>query len=86
MIDRPIILSEPVSMTMRHLQQDNVTNPRCVSWDQMRKDWTGQGCKHIETNTTHTSCSCDHFAYYAVLMDLSIPNSMVSNIRDRFSI
>ena len=30
--------------------------------------WIEDGCSMIRWNATHTTCSCDHFTHFAVLM------------------
>lgn len=34
----------------------------------MTGQWSSQGCKLLETNSTHTTCSCSHLTNFAVLM------------------
>ncbi|XP_017774015.1 PREDICTED: latrophilin Cirl isoform X3 [Nicrophorus vespilloides] len=67
---RHIQLREPVRLTLRHLQTDNVTNPSCVFWDYTSNAWSEEGC-HVEgTNYTHTTCLCNHLTNFAILMDV----------------
>lgn len=30
--------------------------------------WSTQGCKLLETNKSHTTCSCSHLTNFAILM------------------
>ncbi|KAF5286236.1 hypothetical protein FQR65_LT02248 [Abscondita terminalis] len=71
---RHIQLHEPVRLTLRHLQTENVSRPSCVFWDYTTNTWSEEGC-HVEyTNQTHTVCSCDHLTNFAILMDVHSTN------------
>ncbi|XP_067124622.1 latrophilin Cirl-like isoform X2 [Centruroides vittatus] len=65
-----IRLTQPVIITLKHLQEDNVTNPYCVYWDFHEREWSGQGCWVQHFNRTHTICACDHLTNFAVIMDV----------------
>ncbi|XP_045481261.1 latrophilin Cirl isoform X1 [Harmonia axyridis] len=82
---RHIQLKEPVSLTLKHLQTENVTNPSCVFWDYSMNIWSNEGCKVEFSNTTHTVCQCNHLTNFAVLMDvqailLPIPHQIALQI------
>ena len=37
----------------------------------MNGRWSQFGCQLVSTNTTHTTCSCEHLTSFAVIMDVS---------------
>uniref|UniRef100_A0A8C1T8P7 Adhesion G protein-coupled receptor L1a n=1 Tax=Cyprinus carpio TaxID=7962 RepID=A0A8C1T8P7_CYPCA len=67
-----VFLTEPVVFTLRHLQLENHFSPNCSFWNyserSMTGQWSSQGCRLMETNSTHTTCSCSHLTNFAVLM------------------
>ncbi|TRY90824.1 hypothetical protein DNTS_009002 [Danionella cerebrum] len=67
-----VFLTEPVVFTLRHLQLENHLTPNCSFWNyserSMTGQWSSQGCRLMETNSTHTTCSCSHLTHFAVLM------------------
>ncbi|XP_042560812.1 adhesion G protein-coupled receptor L1-like [Clupea harengus] len=67
-----VFLTEPVVFTLRHLQLENHFSPNCTFWNyserSMTGQWSVQGCKLLETNSTHTTCSCSHLTNFALLM------------------
>lgn len=54
------------------LQLENHFTPNCSFWNyserSMTGQWSSQGCRLMETNSTHTTCSCSHLTNFAVLM------------------
>ncbi|XP_064215503.1 latrophilin Cirl isoform X3 [Tribolium castaneum] len=82
---RHIQLREPVRLTLRHLQTENVSNPSCVFWDYTSSAWLEEGCRVEFTNRSHTVCLCDHLTNFAILMDvhaiqLAIPHQIALKI------
>ncbi|XP_063929324.1 latrophilin Cirl isoform X4 [Zophobas morio] len=82
---RHIQLREPVRLTLRHLQTENVSNPSCVFWDYTSSAWLEEGCRVESTNRSHTVCLCDHLTNFAILMDvhaiqLPIPHQIALKI------
>ncbi|XP_044257478.1 latrophilin Cirl isoform X5 [Tribolium madens] len=82
---RHIQLREPVRLTLRHLQTENVSNPSCVFWDYTSSAWLEEGCRVEFTNRSHTVCLCDHLTNFAILMDvhaiqLPIPHQIALKI------
>ncbi|XP_075219234.1 latrophilin Cirl-like isoform X6 [Lycorma delicatula] len=67
---RHIQLDQPVTVCLRHLVTDNLTNPTCVFWDYTMSAWSEDGCRIASTNETHTICQCNHLTNFAILMDV----------------
>ncbi|XP_050780955.1 putative adhesion G protein-coupled receptor E4P isoform X1 [Gopherus flavomarginatus] len=42
----------------------------CIYWKVVAESgsWSPDGCTAVHTNSTHTTCSCDHLSSFAVLM------------------
>ncbi|XP_063060319.1 adhesion G protein-coupled receptor L1-like [Engraulis encrasicolus] len=73
-----VFLTEPVVFTLRHLQLENHFSPNCSFWNyserSMTGQWSTQGCRLVDTNSTHTTCSCSHLTNFALLMTLQERN------------
>ncbi|XP_044850454.1 adhesion G protein-coupled receptor E3-like [Mauremys mutica] len=68
---RPINLSRPANFTLRHRQaKKEEEEALCVYWKVVAENgsWSPDGCTAVHTNSTHTTCSCDHLSSFAVLM------------------
>ncbi|XP_065275711.1 adhesion G protein-coupled receptor E3-like [Emys orbicularis] len=68
---RPIHLSRPANFTLHHRQaKKEEEEARCVYWKVVAESgsWSPDGCTTVHTNSTHTTCSCDHLSSFAVLM------------------
>ncbi|XP_077474261.1 adhesion G protein-coupled receptor L1-like isoform X3 [Stigmatopora argus] len=67
-----VFLTEPVVFTLKHLQLENYYSPNCSFWNyserSMTGQWSTQGCRLLDANATHTTCSCSHLTNFAVLM------------------
>uniref|UniRef100_UPI003467EDC8 Adhesion G protein-coupled receptor L3,Soluble cytochrome b562 n=1 Tax=Homo sapiens TaxID=9606 RepID=UPI003467EDC8 len=68
-----VYLADPVVFTVKHIKQSEENfNPNCSFWSYSKRTMTGywstQGCRLLTTNKTHTTCSCNHLANFAVLM------------------
>uniref|UniRef100_A0A8D3C915 Adhesion G protein-coupled receptor L1a n=1 Tax=Scophthalmus maximus TaxID=52904 RepID=A0A8D3C915_SCOMX len=66
-----VFLTEPVVYTLKHLEVNYYT-PNCSFWNyserSMTGQWSSQGCRLLDANNTHTTCSCSHLTNFAVLM------------------
>uniref|UniRef100_A0A4W5RF60 Si:ch211-241f5.3 n=1 Tax=Hucho hucho TaxID=62062 RepID=A0A4W5RF60_9TELE len=65
-------LKEPVTFTFSHLKESDEGNYTCVYWDAELGEgsWSDRGCFLVQSNATHTVCSCYHLSSFAVLMAL----------------
>ncbi|XP_075680058.1 latrophilin Cirl-like isoform X3 [Dermatophagoides pteronyssinus] len=69
-IDHPTPLSQPVTIILRHIQVENISNPQCVYWNMKHQNWLTDGCWVESTNSTHTICMCNHLTHFAVLSEI----------------
>ncbi|XP_032074726.1 adhesion G protein-coupled receptor L4 isoform X3 [Thamnophis elegans] len=64
--------AEKIIFTLKHLQPVGKKDVKCVFWnyseDTMEGNWATEGCERIHSNSTHTSCRCNHLTHFAVLM------------------
>ncbi|XP_043388985.1 adhesion G protein-coupled receptor E3 isoform X6 [Chelonia mydas] len=68
---RPINLSRSANFTLRHSQDKKQEEEAlCVYWKVVAESgsWSPDGCTAVHTNSTHTTCRCDHLSSLAVLM------------------
>uniref|UniRef100_A0A1A8UZ09 Latrophilin 1 n=1 Tax=Nothobranchius furzeri TaxID=105023 RepID=A0A1A8UZ09_NOTFU len=67
-----VFLTQPVIFTLKHLKMKSYYTPNCSFWNyserSMTGQWSSQGCKLLDANSTHTTCSCSHLTNFAVLM------------------
>jgi hypothetical protein len=56
-----------LQIIFRHLNNTNQI-PTCVSLKNQLQ-WSTGGCQLLETNFTHSTCSCEHLSTFALLMD-----------------
>ncbi|XP_077439717.1 adhesion G protein-coupled receptor L2 isoform X21 [Vanacampus margaritifer] len=67
-----VFINDPVIFTLEHIDMEHYFNSNCSFWNyserSMMGHWSTQGCKLLETNKTHTSCSCSHLTNFAILM------------------
>ncbi|XP_064543940.1 latrophilin Cirl [Drosophila montana] len=63
-------LSHPITLVLKHLKTENVSNPTCVYWNYIDHAWSVNGCSLESTNRTHSVCSCNHLTNFAILMDV----------------
>ncbi|CAG2215394.1 ADGRL2 [Mytilus edulis] len=65
-------LDPPVQIGYEHVYS-NKTNSTCVFWDfdkGIDGGWSTDGCYAEYRNTSYTSCRCNHFTNFAVLMSV----------------
>ncbi|XP_030400181.1 adhesion G protein-coupled receptor E3-like, partial [Gopherus evgoodei] len=68
---RPIPLSRSADFTLCHRQaKKEEEEALCIYWKVVAESgsWSPDGCTVVHTNSTHTTCSCDHLSSFAVLM------------------
>ncbi|XP_053710293.1 adhesion G protein-coupled receptor L2 isoform X23 [Synchiropus splendidus] len=67
-----VFLNEPVVFTLEHIDMEHYFNSNCSFWNYSERSmmgyWSTGGCKLLDTNKTHTTCSCSHLTNFAVLM------------------
>ncbi|KAM8889439.1 adhesion G protein-coupled receptor L2 isoform 14-T14 [Synchiropus picturatus] len=78
-----VFLNEPVVFTLEHIDMEHYFNSNCSFWNYSERSmmgyWSTGGCKLLDTNKTHTTCSCSHLTNFAVLMahrEISANNSV----------
>ncbi|XP_026118108.1 adhesion G protein-coupled receptor E3-like [Carassius auratus] len=65
-------LTKPVNFTFRHIREfDPNGSLSCVYWN--ISEWIVDGCSVLETNSSHTVCSCVHLSTIALIMQTSRP-------------
>ena len=75
---RHIELKEPVTINLRHIKDQNMTDPICVFWDYEVHAWSDSGCKLVATNATGTTCQCNHLTNFALLMKYQEASALLS--------
>ncbi|RDD37698.1 Adhesion G-protein coupled receptor D1, partial [Trichoplax sp. H2] len=71
--DIPINRNFPLNYTIPHLQVSTVDRNRsCVFWKNQATSWSSSGCRVSDnnSNSTVTSCSCDHLTHFALLLQV----------------
>ncbi|XP_029970394.1 adhesion G protein-coupled receptor L2b.1 isoform X3 [Salarias fasciatus] len=67
-----VFVADPVIFTLEHLDKEHYYNPNCSFWNYSERSmmgyWSTQGCKLLDTNKSHTTCSCSHLTNFAILM------------------
>ena len=66
---RHIQVTEPITLTFKHIQTQGVSQPSCMWWDFVTRTWSDDNCRVLHTNQTHTSCHCTQLGNLAVLME-----------------
>uniref|UniRef100_A0A8C6QW07 Adhesion G protein-coupled receptor E4 n=1 Tax=Nannospalax galili TaxID=1026970 RepID=A0A8C6QW07_NANGA len=73
-------LSEPVLLTLQKTQPgDMKAEHLCVYWKGSEEGgtWSTNGCIHVQSNDSYTTCKCVHLSSFAVLMALTPEDSSV---------
>nr|XP_006136369.1 adhesion G protein-coupled receptor L4 isoform X1 [Pelodiscus sinensis] len=62
---------EKITFTLKYIKTAD-KDIKCAFWnystDTMNGNWSTEGCELTHSNTTHTSCKCNHLTHFAVLM------------------
>ncbi|XP_072245507.1 adhesion G protein-coupled receptor L2 isoform X12 [Leuresthes tenuis] len=78
-----VFINEPVIFTLEHIDMEHYFNSNCSFWNYSERSmmgyWSTQGCKLLDSNKTHTTCSCSHLTNFAILM---AHREISGNIRD----
>ncbi|XP_062966050.1 putative adhesion G protein-coupled receptor E4P [Cynocephalus volans] len=70
-LEEKVYLSKPVFLTLQHIQPGGAnTRHFCVSWEGSEEagSWSTEGCSHVHSNDSYTTCKCFHLSSFAVLM------------------
>ncbi|KAL6482066.1 hypothetical protein MHYP_G00101460 [Metynnis hypsauchen] len=60
-------LTTPVNFTMKHIAgTDSSGTLSCVYWN--NAEWVVDGCSLLQTNSSHSVCSCVHLSTFALIM------------------
>ncbi|XP_016898307.1 adhesion G protein-coupled receptor L2 isoform X6 [Cynoglossus semilaevis] len=67
-----VFINDPVIFTLEHIDMEHYFNSNCSFWNYSERSmmgyWSTQGCKLLESNKTHSTCSCSHLTNFAILM------------------
>ncbi|XP_013888998.1 adhesion G protein-coupled receptor L2 isoform X8 [Austrofundulus limnaeus] len=78
-----VFINDPVIFTLQHIDMEHYFNSNCSFWNYSERSmmgyWSTQGCKLLDSNKTHTTCSCSHLTNFAILM---AHREITGNIRD----
>ncbi|KAI4890193.1 hypothetical protein NFI96_031400 [Prochilodus magdalenae] len=65
-------LTTPVNFTLKHIAGFNPDgNMSCVYWN--NTSWIVNGCYLLQSNSTHSVCSCYHLSTFALIMQTKPP-------------
>ncbi|XP_028966344.1 latrophilin Cirl [Galendromus occidentalis] len=62
-------LAQPIQVTLKHLQEEIVSEPQCVYWNIESSAWSPEGCWVSASNRSSTVCACDHLGSFAIMME-----------------
>ncbi|KAK2907939.1 hypothetical protein Q8A73_009012 [Channa argus] len=67
-----VFINDPVIFTLEHIDMEHYFNSNCSFWNYSERSmmgyWSTQGCKLLDSNKTHTTCSCSHLTNFAIIM------------------
>ncbi|XP_036378795.1 adhesion G protein-coupled receptor L2 isoform X4 [Megalops cyprinoides] len=67
-----VFITDPVIFTLEHIDTEHYFNSNCSFWNYSERSmmgyWSTQGCRRLDANKTHTTCSCSHLTNFAILM------------------
>ncbi|KAM4640806.1 adhesion G protein-coupled receptor L4 [Discoglossus pictus] len=75
---------EKVTFTLKHLRMSSANDKTtCAFWsylpETMKGEWSTEGCEVIYSNSTYTSCKCNHLTHFAILMTSASHSSISSH-------
>ncbi|XP_031792643.1 adhesion G protein-coupled receptor L4 isoform X2 [Sarcophilus harrisii] len=63
---------EKIMFTLSHVKPREKDSSECAFWNYssntMNGSWSTEGCELMHSNSTHTSCKCNHLTHFAILM------------------
>uniref|UniRef100_H2YZV2 GAIN-B domain-containing protein n=1 Tax=Ciona savignyi TaxID=51511 RepID=H2YZV2_CIOSA len=71
-----LLKQQKVKFLLKHKETTQRNSMRCVFWMPKLEEnssaghWASDGCTTLRSNSTHTSCECDHLTNFAILMDV----------------
>uniref|UniRef100_A0A3B4CGI6 Adhesion G protein-coupled receptor L2a n=1 Tax=Pygocentrus nattereri TaxID=42514 RepID=A0A3B4CGI6_PYGNA len=88
-----VFITEPVIFTLEHIDMQHYFNSNCSFWNYSERSmmgyWSTQGCRLIDSNKTHTTCSCSHLTNFAILMahqEVLVRNALLLTVITRVGI
>ncbi|OCT82529.1 adhesion G protein-coupled receptor L4 [Xenopus laevis] len=75
---------EKITFILKHREIfSDVGATKCAFWsykeETMNGEWSTNGCEVLASNSTHTSCRCNHLTHFAILMSSSSRNQVASH-------
>uniref|UniRef100_A0A665WBV5 Adhesion G protein-coupled receptor L2a n=1 Tax=Echeneis naucrates TaxID=173247 RepID=A0A665WBV5_ECHNA len=88
-----VFINDPVIFTLEHIDMEHYFNSNCSFWNYSERSmmgyWSTQGCRLLESNKTHTTCSCSHLTNFAILMahrEISVFHELLLTVITRVGI
>uniref|UniRef100_F6ZHD1 Adhesion G protein-coupled receptor L4 n=1 Tax=Monodelphis domestica TaxID=13616 RepID=F6ZHD1_MONDO len=67
---------EKITFTLSHVKPREKSSIKCAFWnyssDTLNGSWSTEGCELMHSNSTHTSCKCNHLTHFAILMSSGV--------------